>query len=479
MYYIRRLILSLQRKLQKRYRMAVNEHWIYRGEGNVNMVLSDIKQKKVYRFVKTNVKCENNFEHNKRTVDFVKEVMQPLLSSVYVIPPLLEKIPIGFAEKVNRAVKKARPAHRKGKDIDFAARAALVLPDFCYVFQPNCISSMQSNVPYPATISIEIKPKSGFIPISNHIKNPIKFKVCKFCMRSHLKSKNGLWLEQSRYCPVDLFSGNPSRVRHAIHELLNTPQNNLKICKNGVEVYSEYVKEDLSEILGDFLGEQVQNAENANMSCLDVFINLVVDALHYPMDTCTPVHYISQKSQNQSQRCLNSSYRSTPDEDTDYYFPPGCILEKILSVQYLDDLDIEGIYPLYQQLQKHFQKHPEDRQKYCLDGPYRGDNWYVVSNNNNIEDAGNSDILYTMIKVKQFLVAQTVKDCSIILAMQRQDNRSDMSGVSYLTDCFGQPYKHSLAIIDLDPKPYEKIPVYMKEDETIVNTYLKSQFAVP
>ncbi|GAB1598487.1 inositol-pentakisphosphate 2-kinase-like isoform X1 [Argonauta hians] len=471
--------------------MAVNEHWIYRGEGNVNMVLSDIKHKKVYRFVKTDLKCENNVEHNidradqihcklQRTVDYVKEVMQPLLSSVYVISPLLEKIPIGFAEKVNRAIKKARPAHRKGKDIDFAAQAALVLPDFCYVFQPNCISSLHSiTVPCPATISIEIKPKSGFIPISNYIKNPIKFKVCKFCMRSHLKSKGGMWLEQSRYCPIDLFSGNPTRVRHAIHELLNTPQNNLKICKNGVEVYSEYVKEDLTEILEDFFGDRVQNAGNANLSCLDVFINLVVDALHCPMDTCTPIYCASHKSQNQEQRCLNSTYRSSTDKDSHYYFPRGCILEKILSVQYLDDMDIEGIYPLYQQLQKHFQKYPEDRKKYCLDGPYRGDNWYVVSNNNNIEAAGISDILYTMIKVKQFLVAQTVKDCSIILAMQRQDHCSEISGVPHLTDCFGQPYKHSLAIIDLDPKSFEKIPVYMKEDENIVNNYLKSQFAVP
>lgn len=44
-----------------------------------------------------------------------------------------------------------------------------------------------------------------------------------------------------------------------------------------------------------------------------------------------------------------------------FNFPSGCILEKILSVQYLDDLDIEGIYPLYEQLQNHFLKCPQDR----------------------------------------------------------------------------------------------------------------------
>ncbi|CAE1303826.1 IPPK [Acanthosepion pharaonis] len=468
--------------------MAANDQWLYRGEGNINIVLADTKEKNVYRFVKTKIKPEKYLEDNnvradeirfklQKIVDYVKEVMKPLLSSSYVIAPLLEEIPSGFAETLNEAVKEARPAHRKGKDIDFAARSALVLPDFCYVFKPNCLSIPQSllSVRCQSTISIEIKPKTGFLPTSKHIKHPIKLKVCKFCMSSRLKGKR-MWLKPSSYCPLDLFSGKRSRVRHAIHALLDTPQNNLKICKDGEEVYSEYVKEDLIKVLENFLGKQAHTDENANKkNSIDVFIDLVVDALHCPMNSWSPVQNGPNKGRDQNQHCSNSSYVETTKNEK-FNFPSGCILEKILSVQYLDDLDIEGIYPLYEQLQNHFLKCPQDRQKFCMDGPYKGDAWCVVSNNNNIESANKNDILYAMIKVKQFLVAQTVKDCSIILAMQRQDERPEKSAEPYLVDSFGHYYKHSLAIIDLDPKPFDKIPLYQKHDAAMISTCQKLQF---
>lgn len=470
--------------------MAVNDRWLYRGEGNINLVLADTEEKNVYRFVKTKIKPEKCHEDNdiradqirfklQKTVDYVKKVMKPLLSSVYVIPPLLKEIPPGFAETLNGAVKDARPAHRKGKDIDFAARSALVLPDFCYVFKPDSLSVPQSlpSAQHQSTISIEIKPKTGFLSTSEHIKHPIKLKVCKFCMSSRVKGRR-MWLKPSSYCPLDLFSGKRSRVRHAIHALLNTPQNNLKICKNGEEVYSEYLKEDLTKVLESFFGKQIRTDENANKkNSVDVFIDLVVDALHCPMTSWSPVQNGPNKGRDQNQHCLNSSYSET-SENEKFNFPSGCILEKILSVQYLDDLDIEGIYPLYEQLQNHFLKFPEDRQKFCMDGPYRGDAWCVVSNNNNIESANKDDILYAMIKVKQFLVAQTVKDCSIILALQKLDERPENLSEPFLMDSYGHYYKHSLAIIDLDPKPFDKIPLYLKHDIAMISTCEKLNFPV-
>ena len=41
--------------------------------------------------------------------------------------------------------------------------------------------------------------------------------------------------------------------------------------------------------------------------------------------------------------------------------PPGCILERILSVQKLDDLDIEGLRPHYEAVAKRFKQIPVTR----------------------------------------------------------------------------------------------------------------------
>ncbi|XP_012945660.1 uncharacterized protein LOC101848860, partial [Aplysia californica] len=84
------------------------------------------------------------------------------------------------------------------------------------------------------TISIEIKPKKGFILRHPHGESSGGMEqVCRFCMHQILKRKSGQWPQTSSYCPLDLFSGNRQRMKHALFSLIKTPQNNLKICRNG------------------------------------------------------------------------------------------------------------------------------------------------------------------------------------------------------------------------------------------------------
>jgi hypothetical protein len=43
------------------------------------------------------------------------------------------------------------------------------------------------------------------------------------------------------------------------------------------------------------------------------------------------------------------------------WLPQGCVLERVFAAQLLDDLDIEGVYPLYLQLRQHLEMYPELR----------------------------------------------------------------------------------------------------------------------
>lgn len=85
------------------------------------------------------------------------------------------------------------------------------------------------------------QPKWAFLPTPSHLSSAtqnIKTRTCRFCMHAHLKAQKGETASLG-YCPLDLFSGDTTRVVRAITSLWDSwndsdgTVNNLKIFARG------------------------------------------------------------------------------------------------------------------------------------------------------------------------------------------------------------------------------------------------------
>lgn len=99
-----------------------------------------------------------------------------------------------------------------------------LVDDLTYL--PNCIAG---------TICVEIKPKWGFLP-NLASKSRSKSRVCRYGRHQVLKLHDGEIDRVSRYCPLDLFSGDRQRTRIALESLIQDPQNNFRIFVDGIVV---------------------------------------------------------------------------------------------------------------------------------------------------------------------------------------------------------------------------------------------------
>ncbi|XP_043947896.1 inositol-pentakisphosphate 2-kinase isoform X2 [Drosophila biarmipes] len=116
------------------------------------------------------------------------------------------------------------------------------------------------------TYAIEIKPKQGWLQLASDVNDlfdlmpagaetkpneeprnqeeqppPARDKCwCRFCSMQLLKLHNGKIKRLGHYCPLDLFSGAPSRMLDALDALLACPQNNLRVFQNGNLIYGDH-----------------------------------------------------------------------------------------------------------------------------------------------------------------------------------------------------------------------------------------------
>ncbi|KAG7478122.1 hypothetical protein MATL_G00077090 [Megalops atlanticus] len=454
--------------------------WKYHGEGNKSLVVSHGQHSRVLRLLKypaenaenTHQTAEQAFRHIQNIVDFNKNVMKPLLGEKYVHHGEAVKLPLDFVRQLSLKVQQERPESRCDKVMDTFSGCAVCLPNLTQ------ISACHIGEHRPP-LCIEIKPKCGFLPFSRHASKEVKRKVCRFCMHQHFKLANGKWKRMSRYCPLDLFSGNKQRMYVAIKHLLEEPQNNFKIFKNGVLIYSckddADRQQDLNELAQHlkpyfFPTNGLINGHQSSKAVLNELIQVIISALLSSWDsgrTGEPRKVLPSEGRA---HCEASPLHRDMLRNGNHYLPKDCVLSKILQAQMLDNLDIEGLYPLYKRVEQYLEEFPKERNRLQIDGPYN-ENFLEKVKNCPSEDDGS--IEYAVGKVHQYRVAMTAKDCSVMIALA-PCGEGELLEPSLEIQPSKPRFTYSVSILDLDPKPYESIPHQYKLDSKIVNYYLRS-----
>ncbi|CAN1127029.1 Inositol-pentakisphosphate 2-kinase [Linum perenne] len=419
------------------------DDWIYRGEGAANLVLaysgsSPAFAGKVMRIQKIARNGSSEVVQNqpvlteqerllwKETKElaaspnkevaeriFAHLVMGPLLGPKHVDAGVLARVSREFLECIEKKVICQRPSWRvDAARVDPRRDSVLIMSD--HTLFPHGKGG--------PCISVEIKPKCGFLPSSSFIaeRNAVKKSTTRFIMHQALKLQNKEITEISKYNPLDLFSGSKERIHKAIKDLYSTPQNNFRVFLNGSLIFGglgggiSKTSTTIEQAFEDTLKGIIQVGEGSRASSL---MQLVAESVH----------------------------RSG-------------VLDQLLKAQRLDLSDIEGAIHAYYNVVS----------KPCM----------VCRNLNEAKLLHTCSSLHSISMdkslkiVKDYLIAATAKDCSLMISFTPTSDVNVGSYYSFIhLPSTNQKFDYKVNFIDLDMKPLKNIEDYYELDQKILKCY--------
>lgn len=175
---------------------------LYVAEGGANIVVRN-RSGFVLRLRKAvSGKASADCDYLSRVILFQAFMKSRFFRDRYIDSARCVRVDDKFLGDLGKSIHDVRPPERSVLgSIDASALFALELPDY----------TMQGD------FSVEIKPKWPGVPRESPAK------ACSVCCRG----------ERHSYCPVDLFSGDPGRVRCAIQALIASPRSQLRVFSGG------------------------------------------------------------------------------------------------------------------------------------------------------------------------------------------------------------------------------------------------------
>ena len=262
------------------------------------------------------------------------------------------------------------------------------------------------------TLAIEIKPKCGFIL------DPKIQKSSRFQLQQRLKLKEGSRQEISKYCPLDFYAGDVETFTRSITNLIETPQNNLRAFKDEILVFDHNIAKDIDDFSArnqKFL-EIFQDNLDKNLNSIEKISSLLFDCLKNP-------------------------------------------LEILLNLQKLDRIGSRKALSLLENMQNSDKDQLQE---------YNGAFWKSI-----VDNIGSRNPDFDFGK---YLISNTFKDCSIMIAIAKVKDNGNFSKKNELNDdrreCLiekdGQRYVYKVTLVDFDPKPIGKIKRYTQLHDSIL-----------
>ncbi|KAK2994143.1 hypothetical protein RJ640_020948 [Escallonia rubra] len=413
--------------------------WTYRGEGAANIVLAYTGSSP--RFVGKVLRIEKVLKNGTINDDgpsaltrherllwngnlilaptkkiaellYVQHVMSPLLGPDHIDAGNLIPVSREFLESVKSKVLCQRPSWRvDAAKPNVLCDSALLISDHS-IFPSGALKEENC-------ISVEIKPKCGFLPFSRFIadENAIKSCTSRFRMHQALKLHQGQISEISKYEPLDMFSGSRDGVYKAIKSLFLTPQNNFRVFLNGSLKFgglgggTESTTCLTSEAFEDVL-KSVILADDGTRT--EFFLQLVAEAI----------------------------------------FKSG-LLDRLLDVQKLDLYDIEGAIHAYYDVVSQPCMVCRELGEDQMSGRYSLLHLFPLDESLKI--------------VRNHLIAATAKDLSVMISFRPRENGDLESPYNVVfLESTNQTFDYKVSFIDLDIKPLKKMEYYYELDNQIV-----------
>ncbi|XP_054011248.1 inositol-pentakisphosphate 2-kinase isoform X1 [Hylaeus anthracinus] len=328
------------------------EDCVYRGEGNANVVIALSREHKVIRFRKSlpdDVPPDGGKQRAERELEFVRCVASCFLGPYAQIPEILRYDEKDIA-RLTETIRPLRPDKRRHMDVTECY--ATKFPDYTLLrtkCDPNVFRSK-------TTFCVEIKPKQGYSRDTD-----CKFQKCPYCLAQYYKLEKGIVTARSAYCPFDLFSGVEERMKSALKGLLASPQNNLKIFKNGIVVYDQdSSSSDLEYVLEEWFHDSVASTSK---EYVDKFLDLICRAVLRSFakeefkpssdhDVCSSaqkdlesISYINPDIVAKAKKLLYFADKACDTKGAN--LPKNCVLERILHMQKLPFISSEHVFNIY------------------------------------------------------------------------------------------------------------------------------------
>lgn len=198
----------------------LGKSWKYINEGNAHIVVQLLETDYVLRLIKEDEKTADQ-KNVHESVNFVNLIMVPLLENRFYGVEEAVKISEHDLAELSKLLLPFRPANRTFKSV--LCQTAIKATNLSIV-SPSCETNY----------CIEIKPKEGFLSA-----NLRKYSKCYYCLKQYLKLQSGAIKKTSHYCPLDLFSGDRERMKYSLINMINNPQNNFKLFKDGTLIFHE------------------------------------------------------------------------------------------------------------------------------------------------------------------------------------------------------------------------------------------------